>query len=269
VTVLETLARAIFGVDPARAIPVFLLVLARTVPLAQVAPWLGWKGTALFARLVVSLALAIALTPIALASAPQVPGDWLSLSLLGVREALVGAIFAVATSVPLWALGFAGELIDRWRGSPAESIGPGGTSGPLGTLHIAAGVIVFVLVGGHRLAIAAFADTLVELPPGAGASGADLAAFALGAARLVTASLELALAFLAPAALAFVVLELVIGLAERVAPDLRSYFAGMPLRAALGVAVALFGLAALLPRLAPLFADSVEAAADLVRRFGG
>ncbi|MCZ7680082.1 MAG: flagellar biosynthetic protein FliR [Sandaracinaceae bacterium] len=74
-------------------------------------------------------------------------------------------------------------------------------------------MVLFVLVGGHRVALAAFAGTFAAAPVGAGASAADLASFALGAGRLVTASLELAVAFAAPAAIAFVLLELALGVA--------------------------------------------------------
>lgn len=266
VSALESL----FGVDAARLGAVFLLVLARTAPLAWLAPWLGWRGTAAVARVAVALVLAAALTPLALAAAPSLPSGWLPLALIGIREVMVGAAFAVAASLPLYALGWTGGLIDRWRGSVAEAtaVGPEGAGGPLATLHLSAAVVLFVLLGGHRLALAAFADGLVELPPGAGGDAASLSTFALGAARLVTAALELAVAFAAPAVVAFVLLEAVLGLWGRVAPSLRLWMEGMPLRAGLGVAAALLGLTALLPRLGPAFTRSIEAAAELVRSMG-
>lgn len=257
------------GLDAERALPVFFLLLARTMPLAWLAPWLGWRGTALHVRVAVGLALAIALTPLAVAHAPELAHGWLPLAFMAVREALVGAVFALAASIPLWALGWTGELVDRWRGSPAEASGPLDATSPLGALHVMAGVVLFVLLGGHRLALAAFADTLASAPVGAGASAADLAGFALGAGRLVTAALELAVAFAAPAAIAFVLLEIALGLAGRAGPSLRVWFAGMPLRAGLGVAIALLGIAALLPRLPPLFSGSIDAASRIVRDLGG
>lgn len=168
--------------------------------------------------------------------------------------------------MPLYALGWAGELLDRWRGSPADatSVGPAGEASPLGALHLSAGVVLFVTLGGHRLALAAFATSFVDVPLGGGADGA-LAPFALGAMRIVADALTLALAFAAPAAIAFVVLEIVLGLWGRVAPGLSLYLLGMPLRAGLGVALALLGLSVLLPRLGPVIVRSIDAASDLVR----
>lgn len=267
---LDALVRGWLGVELARALPVWLLVTLRTVPLAFVAPWLGWKGTASFARVSVALVIALALTPLALQTAPALPAGWLPLALLGLREALIGVAFAIASSLPLWALGWTGALVDRWRGSPHEGVlGPSEGASPLGALHVAAGVVLFVMLGGHRLALAAFADGFVDTPVGAGASPESVATFALGVGRLITAALELAVVFAAPAAIAFVLLEAVLGLAARVAPALSLWTSAVPLRAALGVAVALVGLAALLPRLGPLFTGSVEAAAELVRTVGG
>lgn len=260
---LDLATGALFGVEASRALPVFALVAARTLPLAWLAPWLGWRGTAGAARVAIAVTLALALTPLALKSAPPLPDGWLPLALMGVREALIGASFAIAASVPLWALSWAGGLVDRWRGARSSD-----DAGPLETLHLGASVVLFVVLGGHRLALLAFADGLADAPVGAGASASDLSAFALGAGRIVTATLELAVAFAAPAAIAFVVLEIALGLASRAAPELRVFLDAMPLRAGLGIAVALLGLAAVLPRLPPLFASSIEAARELVRQMG-
>jgi flagellar biosynthesis protein FliR len=257
VNALDAIFAALFGVDPDRAVPVFALVLARTMPLAFAAPWLGWKGTALFARVAVGGVLSVALTPIALASAPDLPAGFLSLAFLAVREVLIGLSFAIVSSLPLLAMEWTGELVDRWRAD---------RPGPLGTLHIGAAVALFVVVGGHRLALAAFAQSFSETRLGAPSTASDLADFALGAGRIVTSGLELAVAFAAPAAISFLALEATLGLAGRAARELRIAAIGTPLRAALGVAVALFALSAALPRLPALYEGSIEAARALVSR---
>src|SRR5690606_25037941 len=117
-----------------------------------------------------------------------------------------------------------------------------GPTSPLGVLHLSAAVALFLSLGGHRTALSAFGRSLVEAPIGTTASTSDLAHFALGAGKLVTLSLELALAFAAPAALAFVVLEIALGLAHRIAPELALWTHAVPVRAALGIGVALIGL---------------------------
>ncbi|MBX3273043.1 MAG: flagellar biosynthetic protein FliR [Sandaracinaceae bacterium] len=259
-----TLPEALLGSDPAAAATVLALVLARTLPLAFVAPWLGLRGTALFARVAAALVIALALAPLARAVSPALPEGVAPLALALVREALVGAAFAIALSAPLYALLWTGSLIDRWRGSPPDATAASAGS-PLGQLHLGAGVVLFVLLGGHRLALAAFAGGLVDLPAGAPASAVSLGQLALGAMRIVADALVLSVAFLAPAAIAFVLVELAFGLAARVAPAVSGWMEAMPLRAALGVALALFGLSALVGRLGPVFARSIETATDLLR----
>ncbi|MCB9597115.1 MAG: flagellar biosynthetic protein FliR [Sandaracinaceae bacterium] len=254
----------LLGPDPTRTATVLLLVLARTLPLAFLAPWLGVRGTASYVRVSAGVVLALALLPLARQSAIDVPTTWLPLTLALAREGFVGATFAVAVSAPLYAMRWSGELIDRWRGSRADSTARDMGS-PLGQLHLAAAVVLFVVLGGHRLAIAAFAEGFVHVPAGAVADAATLSTFGLGAARIVADALALTVAFLAPAAVAFVVVELALGIAGRVAPAVISWMDAMPLRAALGVAVALLSLSALLPRLGPVFARSIDAASDLLR----
>jgi type III secretory pathway component EscT len=265
VNAFEALVRGWLGADLCRVACVFALVSARTLPLAFVAPWLGWTRTAFSARIVVATVIAASLTPLALTITPALPEGGFELVMLGAREVLVGAAFAAATSIPLYALGWAGQLVDRLRTS--GSFGAGESS-PLGTLHLSAGAVLFVSLGGHRLALAAFAEALSDAPIGASASAHELSAFALGAGRIVTSALELAVAFAAPAAIAFVVLELALGLAERFGTELRAASLAVPMRAALGVAVALIGISALLPRLPSIYARSIEAASALVRQLG-
>lgn len=248
---------ALLGPDPAATATVLALVLARTLPLAFSAPWLGTRGTAASVRVAVAVVLAMALAPLAREAAPALPTHAAALALALVREVLVGAAFAIAVSAPLYALRWTGELVDRWRGSSGSS--------PLGQLHLAAAVVLFLVLGGHRLALAAFAEGFVDVPAGVPASAAELSAFGLGALRVAADALVLAVAFLAPAAMAFVTVELALGIAGRVAPALLAWMDAMPLRAALGVAIALLSLSALLPRLGPVVARAIESGSALLR----
>src|SRR5262249_31682253 len=47
------------GLDPERVAAVFFLVLARSAPLAFIAPWLGWKGILLAPRTAIAVGLAV------------------------------------------------------------------------------------------------------------------------------------------------------------------------------------------------------------------
>lgn len=254
-----------------RAMAVGALVAARVAPLTLLAPWLSLRAAPAVVRAAIMLALTVALAPIALGSAPQIPPQGLALALLAAREALVGATFALATALPLHALDWAGRLVDTWRGaSLAEVINPhtGERTSPIGDLYLLMGVALFLALGGHRLALAAFAEGLVTVPVGSIAVGAGLSEVALGSARLAGSALAFAAALAAPAAAAIVLVEVALGLVARAAPQIPVFFAGMPLRAATGLAAALLGLTILVSELPPAYRHAIDAAGQLILPFG-
>src|SRR5690606_26550127 len=117
VSAIDALMRAQLGVGIERALPIFVLLSLRALPLAFVAPWLGWKGTATYARASVAIAIALGLTPLALRTAPELPASGLALALLGVREVLIGAAVAIAGSLQLRVPWLTREIVVRCWGS--------------------------------------------------------------------------------------------------------------------------------------------------------
>jgi type III secretory pathway component EscT len=248
-----------------RHLAVGALVAARLVPLALFAPFFALRASPTLLRTAVALALSVALEPLAAASAPALPGA-LGLAALSLREALVGTLFAVAASLPLHALDWLGRLVDGWRGAGQGEVStPGGErTSPLGALTLLLGVAIFVTIGGHRLALAAFADGLTSSPVGAVSTVATVRAVALGGARLIADALTFAAALAAPAAVALVTVEVALGLVARATPQIPVFFAGMPLRAAVGLAAVLLSLSLVVERLPSAFRASIGAARGLV-----
>jgi flagellar biosynthetic protein FliR len=243
------------------------LVAARVLPLVLFAPFFAMRAAPALLRTAVALALTVALEPLAASVAPPLPGA-LGLAPLVLREALVGTVFAVAAALPLHALGWFGGLVDTWRGAGQGEVAlpDGERTSPLGALALLLGVAIFVSLGGHRLALASFAEGLVRAPVGAAVGEAGLRAVALGAARLVADALAFAAALAAPAALAIVLVELALGLIARAAPQIPMYFAGMPLRAGVGLGAVLLSLSLAVERLPAAFRAAVGAASSLVGR---
>lgn len=261
---MEALLRLLGGEEALREIlAVGGLVAARVGPLTVLAPWLSLRRTPPMVRAALVLALTAALTPLAL---PQARVAVLELSGLGyaaavLREALIGALFAVATALPFFALDWAGRLTDTWRGaSMSEVIAPntGERTSPLGDLHMLMGIALFLTLGGHRIAFAAFAEGLQVAPVGMVELAPRAQSLALGAAQLTGSALAFALAIAAPAAAAIVAVEVALGLLARSAPQVPVFFAGMPLRAATGIAAALLALSLVTAQLPEVFRAAVE-----------
>jgi type III secretory pathway component EscT len=254
-----------------RGLVVATLVAARVGPVAALAPWLTLRATAPIVRTAVIVALTACLAPLAYRTVDTVSFPPATVVLLAAREALLGTIFAIASALPLYALDWAGRLVDTWRGaSLAEVLAPptGERTSPLGDLYLLLGVAVFAATGGHRLAIAAFAETLSATPVGVYALDATLADIALGAARITGHALAFAMALAAPAAVAIVAVEVSLGLVARTAPQVPVFFAGMPLRAATGIAAALIGLSVLVGELPGAYRAAIQSAEELLRNAG-
>lgn len=246
------------------------LVAARVAPLTIFAPWLSLKRTPPVLRATLIFALTLSFAPLAAANLQFDPsgipavayGGWL------LREALVGTLFAVATAMPLYALDWAGRLVDTWRGaSLAEVIAPntGERTSPVGDLYMLMGIALFVTLGGHRAALAAFAQGLVTAPIGQ-TGFVHGASVLLESAELTGSALSLALAIAAPAAAAIVVVEVALGLLARSAPQVPVFFAGMPLRAAAGIGAMLLGLSLLMAQLPDTFRAAIDVAGGWLER---
>lgn len=243
-----------------------VLVGARIAPLAWLAPWLAMRATPAVVRGALTLALTVALGPLALATAPERVPSGVVLLALAAREIVLGTVFAVACAVPLYALDWAGRLVDTWRG--ASPLGGREQTAPLGTLYVLLGVALFAGLGGYRLAFGAFAQGLLAAPVGDPALGGSVAAVALGVGRLVASALGFAVALAAPAGVAIVVVETALGLLGRAAPQMPVFFAGMPLRAAVGLGAALLALSAVAGELPEAFRHAIDVASALIRALG-
>lgn len=245
-------------------LPLAALVAARVAPLTVVAPWLSLKRTPPVLRSTLVIGLTVALYPMTAAGAPEeLPEGAVYFAWL-VREVAVGSAYAFATALPFFAFDWAGRLVDTWRGaSLAQVIAPntGERTSPLGNLYLLLAITFFVTLGGHRLAIEAFAIGLRDFPVAtSSASVAELQTFALSAAQLTGSALALSLSIAAPAAAAIVLVELSLGLLARSAPQVPVFFAGMPLRAATGLAAMLLALSATMRLMPEVFRDALTIA---------
>lgn len=269
---MEELVRRLTS-DPelGRTLAVGFLVAARIAPLTVLAPWLTLRDAPMTTRGAVMLALTLALAPLAAASAGPVPASAWLVGALALREVLLGTVFALASALPLYALDWAGRLVDVWRGaSMAEVIAPptGERTSPLGDLQLLAGVALFAAIGGHRVAFAAFAEALQQAPVGVLPDLPSMAAVAGGAGRLIASALAFAAAIAGPAAAAIVATEVSLGLVARAAPQIPVFFAGMPLRGAVGVAAVLLATSFLMARLPADLSDAIAMAEALLRNMG-
>lgn len=242
---MEALSRLLADADLERHLAVFFLVAARFAPLTFLAPFFAAQSLPSTAKLGLAAALTLLVFPAALAAAGPLPTSGGGLALLVAREILVGAVLGLLVAIPFRALEAGGRLLDSARGANMAEVLAAPTdvrSSPLGAFLLLLGVVLFMAVDGHLLVIQAVGASYRTLPVGGGL-GADapreLTALFLhlgGQFFLIAAGLA------APVLAAAVLLDLSLGLAGRLSPQLPLYFLGLPLKALGGVALLMLAL---------------------------
>jgi flagellar biosynthetic protein FliR len=262
---VEELARLAGELDLDGHLVAGMLVLARVGPLVSLVPFFGGQSLSPAVRLVVAAAITLAIYPAVPTSGLEL-GSTGMVALLLLREVLVGAALGFLASLAFHALAMAGELVDLARGSTSSRVlepASGEEQSPLATLHFQLGVVLFLIMGGHRAFLAVLVGSYGTVPlVGPVPSPSGVGALALLAAELTAGAIAAALLLSAPAVLAVFLTDLAFGVVGRTAPQLGTYFMAMPLRAFVGLAMVLLALGALLPDLAPF----VGAAVTAVRR---
>ncbi|MCB9666730.1 MAG: flagellar biosynthetic protein FliR [Myxococcales bacterium] len=245
------------------ALGTFGLLWLRLLPLTVLAPWFIWMKTPWILRIAVALSFALAFFPLAFSAhraAPQSVWNW---GACGIRELAIGMVFAVAASIPLYALEWTGSLLDTWRGAAEH---PAAGQGPLEKLMLIMGVALFIACGGHRVAVAIFADTLIHLPP-LEYTRVDWASLALGSGRLVADGLALTVMFSAPFIVALFIVEATLVSTARVSPGFPVSLIGGPARAGAILVVLLIVLATIATHLPEVFQHLLASTKTLLRNF--
>jgi type III secretory pathway component EscT len=236
-----------------------VLVTARMLPIAWLAPYAAPPASPSVVRTAVLLSLVLVTLPLAIAHGT------LELSSIGMllaigRELTLGMALLVATAVPVVAIEHVGRALDAWV-SPA--MGQQDPSGQLGRLALAMGAALFVAIGGLRVTIGELAHGLVVLPIGQPLAVGDAQTVALGAGRILAHAMTFAAVLAAPALVALFAAELGIALALRASRLGRLTTEALGVRGGLVIAATLFGLAAALPELPALTRWAIEQARSI------
>lgn len=218
----------------------FLLGFARWLPIVVVAPFLGGGRSVVNAvKLGLGALLAAFMVPLLSAGAPVPLGlsglVWWGIA---VREICVGLLLGFAGSLLFWGAEIGGRFIDTSRGANiAQAFVPqlATQSSPLGSFFYQLFVALFYTLGGHRLFFDAVFDSYRLIPVvssrlSLGDVTGELIAGTAG-------TFVLGLKIVAPAMLIIVLLDLVLGVANRMAPQLDVFFFSLSLRSTLASAV--------------------------------
>ncbi len=262
---LGALGSAIDALQP--HVVAIALIASRLLPVAFLSPLFGGTQAPTTVKLGVVLALAGSLHTAAGVTIIGVPADSFGLAVAAFKEVVLGTTIGVVASLPFDAARMGGRFVDLFRGSSAEAALPfaGNREAASGDLLFQL-LVALVAVGGMGpLVIAPLWRSYALVPLGTFHQSEEVA---LELARLVGTAFATGLAVAAPIAGLSLVVDLVLGLAARAAPQANLQEFSSPARILAGGAVLWLSLGLLCQRLMAFAAatpDSIASVLELGR----
>ncbi|MBI5272978.1 MAG: flagellar biosynthetic protein FliR [Chlamydiia bacterium] len=228
---------------PMTVLAIFFLTLGRILPIVSLAPFLGSKNIPGTIRILFSISLvAIFLPQNLLLAQGELPFSALFIGYF-LKEITIGFILGFLSMAPFMMAQMAGSLIDFQRGASSLQVSDPTTqtqTGPVGLLFNFMLLAVFFSLNGPFLYLNAVADSYRVMPVDAVFNAAVFDMHTPfwshvfgGAGMLVRISVQLA----APALIGILLTDLVLGIANRLAPQVQIVFLGMALKSWVGLAL--------------------------------
>lgn len=232
---------------------VFALILTRISGLFVFAPVFSSNEIPMRVRALLIVALALILTPTQAHVQPPQPETLVDFSLSLGTELLIGVSIGLGVLSLFLGIQMAGRIIGQMSGlGVAEIFDPAtDTSTPLFAqlLNLVA-MLVFLLIGGHRMVMAALLDNLNVLPLGSGFPPDAVHALTV----VLSQSFDLGLRAAAPATAALLLSTLVLGLIGRTMPQFNILMLGFGINSMVSLGTMFVSMGAIVW----LFQDQLE-----------
>jgi flagellar biosynthetic protein FliR len=205
----------------------FMFPLSRILGMVAVAPLFNIAAVTVTTRVILGLALTIAIVPI-LPPMPPIPaGSWLGLAVLA-EQMLIGIVIGVTLRIAFAAVDFAGSLIGLQMGlSFAVFYDPQNTAQTpviAEFLNLIA-LLIYIASNGHLISLAALAESFTLLPVTSTPFAATGFSVILNwSAAIFSTGLLLSL----PLVAALLIANIALGVLSRVAPQLNLFAIGFP-----------------------------------------
>lgn len=223
---------------------VFLLLLARVTGIFVIAPFFGSLNIPTYLRIGAALSMAFVLFPIVDSyGAVTAPANVLVYGAAILGELFVGWLIGFVAYVSFSAINFAGKVMDMQVGFAMVNV-MDPTSGQqiplIGSFLYNLTLIVFLVVNGHHMIIAALFDSFKAVPLLAVSPAPSLAMFI---SNLINAAFVTGMQIAMPVTFAILLTNVGLGVLARTMPQLNIFVVGIPLQIVIGM----FVLSILLP----------------------
>ena len=218
---------------------IYLLVFARTGAMLMLLPPIGDANVPPRVRLLLALAITMAMAPTVSASYPTTaPRSIIALGVFIAQEVTAGVMIGTLARLIMSSISIAGTIIANQMGlSYAESLDPtqhGQQGAVIGNFLSMLAVVLIFSANLNHLAIGAVAGSYHLIPPGTSLPTGDMADLAV---RLVSASFALGFQLAAPFIVFGFAVNAGFGVLARMQPQLQVFFIATPFNILVGFVV--------------------------------
>lgn len=227
--------------SPNATLALFLLTLFRIIPIMTLAPFLGAKNLPSASKMMFGVALTAMMSPYVILTA-KADLDFNTLFIVyAIKEIVIGLIIGFLASIPFYIGMTSGSLIDHVRGASSLQITDPSTqtqTGPLGLLYNYVLIALFFIIGGPFYFFSALADSFQLIPVDGYFQASFFQAnvpFWRVFTQLLYRIMSLALQLAAPSLIGILMVEMFLGITNRMAPQVQIVFLGIPLKSWVGI----------------------------------
>lgn len=215
----------------------FLLIFVRMTGLFIVAPIFGRRNIPSYLKIGFSFFTAIILVNTIKIPPPETYDSLLQLTLIIVKEFVVGITIGFIAYMAFTAIYVAGEIIDMQIGfgvvnvmDPISNIQVPITS----NIYFILSMLVYIAVNGHHALIKALFDSYTAVPLGTAVFNASIADNLMAIFGSIFA---IGFKIAAPIVAAILITDVALGTISRMVPQLNVFVIGMPLKILVGIAL--------------------------------
>jgi flagellar biosynthetic protein FliR len=250
--------------------PVFLLVFFRVAGVMMLAPVFGSQAVPAAAKIFLSLVIALLFFPLVKAQGAEGPGDAALLTMAVAWELGVGLLIGFASAMLFQAVQFGGHLIDQELGLlNANLLDPvlNEQISVMGQFKVLLATLVWLLVNGHHLLLAAVADSFRSVPL-MGMHYSEGVAMHLSD-TMMRDVFRMGVEIAAPALVTLFLITIAMAFMARTAPEMNVFALSFTLRLAVGFVVIAIGVGVFVAGFESREAQNSGAVKTLVGLLGG
>lgn len=250
------------------------LIWVRILSIVTVIPFMFGKPVPRSVRVGGSMVLAaFAYRYLVPANPPPVTEDMIVLAILYLKEAFIGLVIGFAAGLIFYGFEAAGQMIDSQRGmSIARLLIPelGAQSSLMGVFLFQLAVVTYLTIGGYHLFFNAVYGSYQILPlfefPKVGTGLMPLMDFFM---VLTAEILVIAVQISAPVIIAILIADIILGVANRIAPQINVWELGFNVKGYLGVLALFWAITVIVSQMEHYTAESSRSLAGVIELFRG